>query len=811
MRRITAYLLSLVLLLIFPVKLGATEPEEFTFSAAENVRANRGETITVPVSVSGNTGFAAVGFTVTYNTNVLEIIRVEQASDLPLNPEFALTTVPGSQIVHLVNAQTGGDWFGSGTIFNITFSVKPDAPLGESIIGLSYTSVPDGKPAKADGSIADAALISGRVIITEGEYGEGVQNMVNTVYPFPNSEGLPSSGRIAITFNSEMNPGGNLLLDALPLTGGMWTLDGKRFIVPYSGLSSGTHTLTLSDDIEHAFTNSQGVTQAKYEWSFGVNANSVSGITGTNPADGAAGISATGTIEINLSEAITELGSIYLDGGKLDLGWGEISEDGRRITISYIMSNGWHDVLLTGFKFAGGTVTDYTFMFKIGNSGGENNNPDNSANLINMSYPFANSLGNEPDGLIFLDFSQRMNPSYGTVNVDGITLSGGKWSLDGLRYSIPYYGLSSGIHNVTVPGDSARGFRDFSGAVVANEVSWSFDVRNSSGSFANVYSTVPPNGAAYVSGNSDVLVNFSRPVAQVGTVYVDGKPLGAGAGFFNSNMTQFRIPNPNLPRGWHDVIINGFTDSGGAAFSYAFRFEVGDSGGFIGGGGNSGGNFPGNSPSGNSGGDSSGGGGNSPSGGSADNGGSDFPGGGSADNGGRNSSGGGLADNGSNPSGGNSLLNFAEGRDADYYYNLVEESYNNDENYDDGYFYNTGGYDAVTDFPNNPTGSPSAGDYYITEISDISPNPDYPNFPNYSDNPGVLENPESPENPDGFAAPPIQPAVPSANFGAVPQTGVGDITFIAAITAALFAVSAAGLPFLLVLKRCALRRQKNVR
>ena len=145
--------------------IASSSPAACTFSIGSAITAARGSNITVPVTVSNNPGFCAVGLVVAYDPNALEITGVTAPiSAMPLNSEFKLTTSPGTQWVSLVNTALY-DWTGNGTVANISFRVKQDAPIGASPVGLAFTGAPNGAPSNANGNILDAAASGGSINI----------------------------------------------------------------------------------------------------------------------------------------------------------------------------------------------------------------------------------------------------------------------------------------------------------------------------------------------------------------------------------------------------------------------------------------------------------------------------------------------------------------------------------------------------------------------------------------------------------------------------------------------------------------------
>jgi len=131
-----------------------------SFSIASNMPAVRGGTITLPITVSNNPGFSAVGFVLTFDPNVLALTGVTApVADMPLNAQFELTSQAGSQWIHLVNAQTS-NWYGNGVIANLTFNVLSTASIGESPVSLAFTTTPDGTPGNAGGEVLNNATVT---------------------------------------------------------------------------------------------------------------------------------------------------------------------------------------------------------------------------------------------------------------------------------------------------------------------------------------------------------------------------------------------------------------------------------------------------------------------------------------------------------------------------------------------------------------------------------------------------------------------------------------------------------------------------
>ena len=138
-----------------------------TFYVSSNLEVEQGGTITVPVSVSDNPGFAATTLMLQYDPYVLQIVNVNHVAEaMPLSPQFALSRTPGEQWMPFLNPNLV-DWSQEGVIANVTFQVNPNAPVGLTSMSLGFTAVPDGTPANSGGQVLHgAATVPGNVLIS---------------------------------------------------------------------------------------------------------------------------------------------------------------------------------------------------------------------------------------------------------------------------------------------------------------------------------------------------------------------------------------------------------------------------------------------------------------------------------------------------------------------------------------------------------------------------------------------------------------------------------------------------------------------
>jgi len=164
-KKVLAGVLSIILILAVMETTQLYASNNLTFSIGEIGSIAQGETIIVPIIVSNNPGFTSVGLVMTYDPNVLEIIDViAQSAAMPLNTQFALTSVAGTQWIHFVNTNLV-DWNGNGVIANVVFKVKATATIGSSAISLAFTSTPDGTPANANGdTLKNSVNASGNAV-----------------------------------------------------------------------------------------------------------------------------------------------------------------------------------------------------------------------------------------------------------------------------------------------------------------------------------------------------------------------------------------------------------------------------------------------------------------------------------------------------------------------------------------------------------------------------------------------------------------------------------------------------------------------
>lgn len=143
MKRILALALVLVLVLGMTVTASAEGTGKLIVSSAE---AERGDEITITISVADNPGVAGIEFDVIYDTNVLEWTWVEAGKFGGIFDPYMDEDYPDENPTlpvkltwfHVPATQNPSNSTKNGTFATLTFKVKDDAPAGEYPIDLKF-------------------------------------------------------------------------------------------------------------------------------------------------------------------------------------------------------------------------------------------------------------------------------------------------------------------------------------------------------------------------------------------------------------------------------------------------------------------------------------------------------------------------------------------------------------------------------------------------------------------------------------------------------------------------------------------------
>jgi hypothetical protein len=121
---------------VTPIQLTGPDPE---VSIATGYIGNRGDTITVPITIGDAAGLLGANLSVSYNTAQLDLANVDivKGSLFDSTWSMAVNVLDGSGIAYLVFWTSGGAHAaGAGTMAEMNFHVRSDAPAGTNALNL---------------------------------------------------------------------------------------------------------------------------------------------------------------------------------------------------------------------------------------------------------------------------------------------------------------------------------------------------------------------------------------------------------------------------------------------------------------------------------------------------------------------------------------------------------------------------------------------------------------------------------------------------------------------------------------------------
>ncbi len=121
-------ILALCMQLVAPLTLAAT-PISFTVGSES---AKTGETVTIPLSVSNNTGFSGFSFQVVYDSSALTLTGISQGEVLGFSAD--LTTNISRNFANWAATENTVD---NGTVLNLTFTVNATALSGDYSVSIN--------------------------------------------------------------------------------------------------------------------------------------------------------------------------------------------------------------------------------------------------------------------------------------------------------------------------------------------------------------------------------------------------------------------------------------------------------------------------------------------------------------------------------------------------------------------------------------------------------------------------------------------------------------------------------------------------
>jgi hypothetical protein len=141
-----------------------------------------GTTVSLPITVTNNPGFAAFSVNVTYDSSKLTLTGVTSGIAGSAFPnQFLLTTTPGNQRLLFANDGGATDFTQNGVIGYLNFTVAAGAPIGDTAVGIALGT---GQVVNnANEEIIETTFIGGRVTISNvipGDVnGDGIVNTLD--------------------------------------------------------------------------------------------------------------------------------------------------------------------------------------------------------------------------------------------------------------------------------------------------------------------------------------------------------------------------------------------------------------------------------------------------------------------------------------------------------------------------------------------------------------------------------------------------------------------------------------------------------
>jgi len=149
----------------------------FSIGAVSEERSSTAEVpVRVPINVSNNDGFAAVGLVISYEADKLRFVSVTPSfTSLPVQPVTVSTERDDGGLIRqwvlfadILDMRTG--FTQDGKIADINFVILPNAATGPSPIGLSFTPAPrEGVPVATNASPINAEARGANLTITAAD------------------------------------------------------------------------------------------------------------------------------------------------------------------------------------------------------------------------------------------------------------------------------------------------------------------------------------------------------------------------------------------------------------------------------------------------------------------------------------------------------------------------------------------------------------------------------------------------------------------------------------------------------------------
>lgn len=168
--KLNRYVLKKITALAAPIGSHTDSVADFNAGSASisvgTVDGKAGQTVTVPVSISGNPGIAGYSLKIDFDTNALTLNSMTAGSLISGNGTFSVNNE-----AHIVNWYTVDNMTGNGELLKLSFTVKEGAAEGTIPVSVSLNDGLDSNLSNEDGIAVSVTISSGGVRIAKAQSG----------------------------------------------------------------------------------------------------------------------------------------------------------------------------------------------------------------------------------------------------------------------------------------------------------------------------------------------------------------------------------------------------------------------------------------------------------------------------------------------------------------------------------------------------------------------------------------------------------------------------------------------------------------
>ena len=168
--KLNRYVLKKITALAAPAGSHTDSVADFNAGSASisvgTVDGKAGQTVTVPVSISGNPGIAGYSLKIDFDTNALTLNSMTAGSLISGNGTFSVNNE-----AHIVNWYTVDNMTGNGELLKLSFTVKEGAAEGTIPVSVSLNDGLDSNLSNEDGIAVPVTIHSGGIRIAKAQSG----------------------------------------------------------------------------------------------------------------------------------------------------------------------------------------------------------------------------------------------------------------------------------------------------------------------------------------------------------------------------------------------------------------------------------------------------------------------------------------------------------------------------------------------------------------------------------------------------------------------------------------------------------------